>query len=130
MAPDIGPDVGKELARRLEELMLDQTQFMIVDCVDRPYYIQFLPTRRGELYCEAVGNKFLEPDHWVDMDQELTLIGLGWSSPTPNFGQLWDEPIPFTEVGDLMARTLGQVFGASDISDITFTYGMRAFESD
>src|SRR5262245_12102039 len=103
--------LSTEIAERLEDLMLYQTQFLIIERVASPYYVQFLPTEQGELYCEAVGNHYLEGADRLDEEAELDLIGLGWSSPTPNFSQLWDEPIPFAEIGDRMARTLIEIFG-------------------
>jgi hypothetical protein len=103
--------------------MLHQTHFMIVDCVARQYYVQFIATRQGELYCEAVGNHYLAREDWLDAEDELNLIGLGWSSPTPNYSQLWDEPIPFDEVACRMARTLTTVFGVRSLDDVAFTYG-------
>jgi hypothetical protein len=69
------------------------------------------------------------PDEHLSPAQELALIGLGWSSPTPQFSQLWDEPIPFAEVGMRMARTLIEVFGALGVCDVTFTYGRSAIAS-
>ena len=107
-------------------MMLHQTHFLIVQRLNSPYYVQFIATPRGELYCEAVGNHYLDPDFRIDQEAELTLIGLGWSSPTPQFSQLWDEPIPFAEVGERMARTLVEVFGAQGVSDVSFVLGLRA----
>ena len=113
------------IAERLEALMLYQTQFLIIQRVASPYYVQFIPTEQGELYCEAVGNTYLEGADRLDESAELDLIGLGWSSPTPNFSQLWDEPIPFAEIGERMARTLTEIFGVQSDEDVTFTYGDR-----
>jgi hypothetical protein len=119
-------ELAREVAGRLEELMLWQTEFMIVERNATNYYVQFVATALGELYCEAVGNEYLEPGARIDDEQELALIGLGWSSPTPQFSQLWDEPIPFANVAERMARTLVEVFGAAGVADVTFTYGRSA----
>jgi hypothetical protein len=118
--------LSTEIAERLEALMLYQTQFLIIERVASPYYVQFLPTEQGELYCEAVGNHYLEGADRLDDEAELDLIGLGWSSPTPNFSQLWDEQLPFAEIGDRMARTLIEIFGVQHDEDVTYTYGRRA----
>jgi len=119
-------ELAREIAGRLEELMLWQTDFMIVERNGTNYYVQFVATELGELYCEAVGNEYLEPNAHIDEEQELALIGLGWSSPKPQFCQLWDEPIPFAEVAERMARTLVEVFGAAGRGDVTCTYGRSA----
>ena len=105
--------------------MLHQTQFLIIEPRDSPYYVQFIPSEQGELYCEAVSNEYLDDEDRLAGDAELELIGLGWSSAEPNFKQLWDEPIPFNEVAERMARTLIEVFGARGLDDVTFTYGDR-----
>jgi hypothetical protein len=84
-----------------------------------------MATPGGELRCEAVSNEFLDGEDRLDEEGELRLIGLGWASPNPNFKQLWDEPIPFAEVGERMARTLTDVYGVDDLDDVIFMYGRR-----
>ncbi len=121
---DVAP-LADEIAERLEAFMLHQTQFLVIDRTGTDYYVQFIPTLQGELYCEAVGNEYIEPAQHLDQSAELHLIGLGWSSPTPNFSQLWDEPIPFADIGNRIARTLIDVYGARG-DDLTYTYGTRA----
>ena len=92
--------------------------------------MQFLPTEHGDLYCEAVSNAHLDGDDRLDADAELRLIGLGWASADPfgdpNFKQIWEEPIPFLEVGCRMARTLVEIYGVGGVDDVTFTLGRRA----
>ena len=122
-------DLAREIARRLADLMLYQTEFMIIDRTGTNYYVQCIATEHGELYCEAVGNEYLDPETRINEEQELALIGLGWSSPTPQHSQLWDEPIPVAEVGCRLARTLIEVYGATGLQDLTFTYGRSALAS-
>jgi hypothetical protein len=123
-------DLAVEIASQLEAMMLHQTHYLIIERVGHPYYVQFIASRDGDLRCEAVSNTFLVGDDRLHGEAELRLIGLGWASADPlgdpNFKQLWEEPIPFVEVGGRMARTLVEVYGACGLDDVTFTFGRRA----
>ena len=56
------PSLKEQIAERLQALMLHQTHFMIVERIGSPFYVQFMPTKSGDLIAEAVSNEYLDDE--------------------------------------------------------------------
>ena len=70
-----------EIIEALEKLArdaIDAGTFVILEAdTARNYYIQFA-VQDGGMYCEAVSNQYLEPEHQLDDEQTIALEHLGW----------------------------------------------------
>jgi len=73
-----------EIVEALEKLIEDDVSpgtFVVIEADSaRGYYIQFA-IQGDRLFCEAVSNQYLEPQHQLDADQLRALENLGWRQP-------------------------------------------------
>jgi hypothetical protein len=73
-----------EIIEALEKLASDYVTpetFVILEADGaRGYHIQFA-IQGDRLFCEAVSNQYLEPQHQLDEGQLRTLENLGWRAP-------------------------------------------------
>jgi hypothetical protein len=64
---------------------------------------------------EAVSNNFLSERTRLSVDDECTMVELGWQPPTramPNFFRCYDDPVDLLEVAKDILITFGVVYGA------------------
>ena len=70
-----------EIIEALEKLArdaIDAGTFVILEAdTARNYYVQFA-VQDGGMYCEAVSNQYLAPEHQLDAEQTTALEALGW----------------------------------------------------
>ena len=95
-------------------------------------YVQFVHWGNDDgssagLRAEAVGSSNMPATRPLTPAQEERLASLEWEGPTDdrggrNFVREWPMPAPFVEVADLMTRTLRDVYGVADPTDLRFRY--------
>lgn len=82
---------------------------------DRNYYIQFA-LQGDRLFCEAVSNEYLDPEHELSEEQLRTLENLGWREPEYK-GQNWfrtfrpTQPADYVEIVRLVRSAFTDVYG-------------------
>jgi hypothetical protein len=103
---------------------------------DSLHYVQFAQSGRSGFLAEAVSNRNLVGRSALSPQQEEQLADLGWQFPAPrstsdvNFSRQWPMPVPFDDVAALAVRTLREVYGANETSDLVyqrFARGGHAF---
>ena len=81
-----------EIIEALEKLArdaIDAGTFVILEAdTARNYYVQFA-VQDGGMYCEAVSNQYLAPEHQLDDEQTAALEALGWREGEHE-GQNWE----------------------------------------
>jgi hypothetical protein len=110
-----------EIIEALEKLArdaIDAGTFVILEAdTARNYYIQFA-VQDGGMYCEAVSNQYLEPEHQLDDEQTLALENLGWREGESE-GQNWVRtftpgPEALASSVSLARRAFSEVYGLPD----------------
>ncbi len=110
-----------EIIEALEKLArdaIDAGTFVILEAdTARNYYIQFA-VQDGGMYCEAVSNQYLEPEHQLDDEQTIALEHLGWREGESE-GQNWVRtftpgPEAFANSVSLARRAFSEVYGLPD----------------
>ena len=86
----------------------------------------------GGLRAEAVGSEYLPETRPLTPVQEERLDALAWQRPSPdakgrNFHREWPVPAPCVDVAAVVARTLREVYGVAEPSELRFRYA--SFES-
>ena len=108
------------LAEVLEDLLRqpppeDGNNFVIVQADEkRNYYAQYLGGA-GALWCEVVGNEYLEPSDALTTEQMSRLVAFGWNPPQEDILNWWyapEKPSP-RDVAWMTVQTLGKVYGVS-----------------
>lgn len=85
----------------------------------RGYYVQFA-VDEGGLMCEAVHNKYLEPEHRLSDDQVERLLELGWEEPGKDDERSfwrWFEPASDADIHEILRlafQALYEVYGSRD----------------
>jgi hypothetical protein len=92
---------------------------------ERAYYVQFAQGGRAGFRAEAVSNAFLQGRWALSPGQEDALADLGWQCPAPhntdlNFMRQWPLPAPFAEVASLAVRSLRDVYGLREPSELVY----------
>lgn len=107
-----------EIIEALEKLArdaIDAGTFVILEAdTARNYYVQFA-VQDGGMYCEAVSNQYLAPEHQLDAEQTIVLEGLGWHEGEYE-GQNWVRTFmpsreAFAETVGLVRQVLTEVYG-------------------
>jgi hypothetical protein len=107
-----------EIIEALEKLArdaIDAGTFVILEAdTARNYYVQFA-VQDGGMYCEAVSNQYLAPEHQLDAEQTTALEGLGWREGEYD-GQNWVRSFmpsreAFAETVGLVRQALTEVYG-------------------
>ena len=110
-----------EIIEALEKLArdaIDAGTFVILEAdTARNYYIQFA-VQDGGMYCEAVSNQYLEPEHQLDDEQTIALEHLGWREGEYE-GQNWVRtftpgPEALASSVSLARRAFSEVYGLPD----------------
>lgn len=110
-----------EIIEALEKLArdaIDAGTFVILEAdTARNYYIQFA-VQDGGMYCEAVSNQYLEPEHQLDDEQTIALENLGWREGESE-GQNWVRtftpgPEALASSVSLARRAFSEVYGLPD----------------
>jgi cell pole-organizing protein PopZ len=74
----------REIVAALEELLARPGEHLIISVAHPPnYYVQFL-AEEGALWCEAVSNQWIEPQHALGAEEMARLAELGWNAPEEN----------------------------------------------
>ena len=109
-----------EIIEALEKLArdaIDAGTFVILEAdTARNYYVQFA-VQDGGMYCEAVSNQYLAPEHQLDDEQTTALEGLGWREGEYE-GQNWVRTL-HARAGRRSPRRVGLVRQA-----LTEVYGL------
>jgi Putative bacterial sensory transduction regulator len=91
-----------------------------------PYYVQFAQGGRSGFLAEAVGNAHLGGTSALSPTQDEQMGDLGWMSPTPrsttdvNYSRQWPMPVPFADAAALAVRTLREVYGIRETSQLAY----------
>jgi hypothetical protein len=89
-------------------------------------YVQFGQGGRSGFLAEAASNEFLVGRSALSPQQEQQMGDVGWMWPTPgsrtdrHFSRQWPMPAPFDEIARLAVRTLRDVYGVEDTSELTY----------
>jgi hypothetical protein len=112
-----------EIIEALEKLArdaIDAGTFVILEAdTARNYYVQFA-VQDGGMYCEAVSNQYLAPEHQLDAEQTTALEALGWHEGEYE-GQNWVRTFmpsreAFAGTVRLVRRAFVEVYGlAGDV---------------
>lgn len=114
--------------------VLDEDQYLILECKDGPWFVQFAGGGAHGLRAEMVSNTFLPAEHRISTESMSRALDLGWLSPTggtesdpttdpdgsPNHFREWDPPVPFLEVSSLAIETLIAVLHVTHPSNLRY----------
>jgi hypothetical protein len=112
----------REVVAGLEDLIAQPVgEYLIISADDeRNYYTQYRTDEKG-LWCEAVSNQWLEPEHALEPQQISRLAELGWKAPEENLPNWWwaaPEDTSLEAVATLTLETLTSVYGAQPAKEL------------
>lgn len=90
--------------------------------LDEDYYIQIAANiGKLEMYCEAVGNNFLDSMNSLNPKQWEKILALGWKTPYESgnyhLTHLIDTPTERATLAELICITAHQIYGVSSIRE-------------
>jgi hypothetical protein len=115
-----------ELAECLSEM--DEDDSLIISDRLSGIYVQFSGDGPGSpMLANAIGNRFLAPDHGLSDDQCAVMLELGWFAPDEdnrasagNFFLFDNSPGDYSWLARLAVRTLREVYGVNRLSRLQY----------
>lgn len=114
--------IQNRLISVIEEIIYNggEHNFAIIQ-LNEDYYIQIAASRGDyEMYCEAVGNEYLEEETYLTEEQVVNLIKLKWELPVEsisNYNQIHkvDSERSREELAELIIETSNKVYMIKEI---------------